>query len=859
MATQKRKRSSAKTKRPTSSSKKGSKKRNNNSDTIENRILVEILFLLVLAFSILLFLSNLGLCGIFGKAVSSFFFGVFGLPEYVFPFCFFFGFIFMLSNRHNMLAVRKLIGGIGLLCFICAFIQLLVSGYEKNSNLIDFYLDCAHDRSGGGLIGGTIVKLCGMALGSIGAAIVIIFGLLIFTIVMTQEPLLRNIHAKGMDVYESKKQRMQEMNAAEDEEEAEEAEVKENAKEIKEAVPKKASVKPKKKSRMSLLAKAGFGEEEDEEEEELAPVPRRTPRKRVDFNLSEDEDLGAVEDVAPAIKELPEADEPMTAPVLKTRAGNRVKIVSAEEEAAEAAARSTAKRKKTPSKGTKKEKAVANEEMIIPPPALVNGYQFPSLNLLHKGEGNASSEDVKATARKLQETLQNFGVDTEITEVNQGPTVTRYEFQPPQGVKVSKIVSLQDDIKLNLAASDIRIEAPIPGKAAIGIEVPNKKKNMVVLRDLLSSTAFQKAKSDLSFAVGKDIAGKPVIADLAKMPHLLIAGTTGSGKSVCINSLIVSMIYKASPDDVKFIMIDPKMVELSVYNGIPHLYIPVVTDPKKAAGALNWAVQEMTERYNKFAGVGVRDLKGYNAKVAKIDPNSDSNEAKLQKMPRIVIIVDELADLMMVAQHDVEDAIVRLSQLARAAGIHLVIATQRPSVNVITGLIKANMPSRVALSVSSGIDSRTILDMNGAEKLLGNGDMLFYPQSYQKPARIQGAYISDEEIMGLVEYLRTQNKEASYDHEAVDQINQNVISSAARQEAATDDRDVYFAEAGRLIIDKEKASIGQLQRAFKIGFNRAARIMDQLCEAGVVGPEEGTKPRKVLISAEEFEKYLEDN
>ena len=378
-----------------------------------------------------------------------------------------------------------------------------------------------------------------------------------------------------------------------------------------------------------------------------------------------------------------------------------------------------------------------------------------------------------------------------------------------------------------------------------------------MLRDLLQSEEFKNAKSKLSFAAGKDIAGKPVVTDIAKMPHLLIAGATGSGKSVCINTLIISILYKATPDEVKLIMIDPKVVELSVYNGIPHLFIPVVTDPKKAAGALNWAVSEMSSRYNTFAEYGVRNLGEYNRKIEKM--TIPEGEEKPEKMPQIVIIVDELADLMMVAPGEVEEAICRLAQLARAAGIHLVLATQRPSVNVITGLIKANMPSRIAFSVSSGVDSRTIIDMNGAEKLLGKGDMLFYPSGYQKPARVQGSFVTDKEVQGVVEYLKNHNGDVTYDEEIVNHVN---TSSAAGMSgglgAEGDDRDVHFVDAGRLIIDKDKASIGMLQRTFKIGFNRAARIMDQLFEAGVVGPEEGTKPRKVLMSPEEFERYVEE-
>ena len=466
---------------------------------------------------------------------------------------------------------------------------------------------------------------------------------------------------------------------------------------------------------------------------------------------------------------------------------------------------------------------------------------------------------MRETAQKLQEVLHTFGVNVKVTNASCGHSVTRYELMPEMGVKVSKIVNLADDIKLNLAAADLRIEAPIPGKAAVGIEVPNKESSSVYLRELLESEEFRKHPSRLAYAVGKDIGGKIVVADIAKMPHLLIAGATGSGKSVFINTLIMSIIYKAKPEEVKMIMIDPKVVELSVYNGIPHLFIPVVTDPKKAAGALNWGVAEMMKRYELFAGTGVRDLKGYNARVETVlkDLPEDAQE-RPEKLPQIVIIVDELADLMMVASGEVEDAICRLAQLARAAGIHLVIATQRPSVDVITGLIKANMPSRIAFSVSSGVDSRTILDTNGAEKLLGNGDMLFAPQTYKKPARIQGAFVSDREVSDVVEFLKEKNTDEQYSARMEEQIAQ-VQKSAVSAAGGGNDVDELFAEAGKFIIEKDKASIGMLQRWFKIGFNRAARIMDQLSEAGVVGPEEGTKPRKVLMSSEQFENYLEQN
>lgn len=484
-------------------------------------------------------------------------------------------------------------------------------------------------------------------------------------------------------------------------------------------------------------------------------------------------------------------------------------------------------------------------------------YEYPPVTLLAQNTNKKKVNDRENndTARKLKETLQSFGVNVTVTDVSCGPAVTRYELQPEQGVKVGKIVSLADDIKLNLAATDIRIEAPIPGKAAVGIEVPNKEAGSVFLRELIESEEFKKHPSAIAFGVGKDIAGKVIVADIAKMPHLLIAGATGSGKSVCINTIIMSIIYRARPDEVKLIMVDPKVVELSVYNGIPHLMIPVVTDPKKASQALNWAVAEMTDRYNKFASLGVRDLKGYNAKISKLP--ADENGATPVTLPQIVIIIDELADLMMVAPGEVEDAICRLAQLARACGIHLVIATQRPSVNVITGLIKANVPSRIAFSVSSGVDSRTILDMNGAEKLLGKGDMLFYPSGYQKPVRVQGAFVSDKEVADVVEFFTSkQQEEVVYDEKVVQAVN---TPSMSESQAFGGERDAYFEEAGRFMIEKEKASIGLIQRYYKVGYQRAARIVDQLCDAGVVGPEMGTKPRKILMTMEEFEEFLKNN
>ena len=491
-------------------------------------------------------------------------------------------------------------------------------------------------------------------------------------------------------------------------------------------------------------------------------------------------------------------------------------------------------------------------------------YIFPSIDLLSKpADSNVvmSDEELKNTARKLQDCLKSFKVDVTMKEIICGPTVTRYELQPALGTRVKKITELENDIKLYLAAKDLRIEAPIPGKSAVGIEVPNTDNVTVSVREMLDSKEFKGHKSNISFAVGKDIGGRIIVADIKKMPHLLIAGSTGSGKSVCINTIVMSLIYKADPNDVKMIMIDPKVVELSIYNGLPHLCIPVVTDPKRAAAALHWAVVEMDQRYEKFANLGVRDLEGFNRKVETLAENPNL----YRKMPQIVIIIDELADLMMVASHEVENSICRLAQKARACGIHLIIATQRPSVDVITGLIKANVPSRIAFAVSSQIDSRTILDSVGAEKLLGKGDMLFFPQGYSKPVRVQGAFVSDNEVVRVTDFIKAQYDlpvyDSSIDREISDvqfAANQSAAGAASAAESDDNGRDEKFEEAGRFIIEKQKASIGTLQRVFKIGFNRGARIMDQLCEAGVVSEEDGKKPRNILMTMEEFEQMLEE-
>ncbi len=491
--------------------------------------------------------------------------------------------------------------------------------------------------------------------------------------------------------------------------------------------------------------------------------------------------------------------------------------------------------------------------------SMANTYVFPPISMLQAGQKvnvEIEREELQTNGQKLVDTLKSFGVQTKIIDICRGPSVTRYELQPAAGVKISKITNLADDLALNLAATGVRIEAPIPGKPAVGIEIPNKNKSVVRMRELLESNAFLAAKSKLTVVLGKDIAGQVTVADLAKMPHMLIAGTTGSGKSVCINSLIMSLIYKSSPDEVRFLMIDPKVVELGIYNGIPHLLVPVVTEPRKAAGALNWAVTEMLNRYKMFADFSVKDLNGYN-ELAKFNGYVDENGQPMLKMPQIVIIIDELADLMMAAPNEVEDSICRLAQMARAAGMHLVVATQRPTVDVVTGLIKANIPSRIAFAVSSAIDSRTILDSVGAEKLLGQGDMLFSPVGMHKPTRIQGCFVTEKEIEAVVDFVKN-SREISYDEKIIEDIEKNAIVETTKGDKTESDGNVdpMLDDAIKCVIEAGQASTSLLQRRLRLGYARAGRLVDEMEQMGIVGPHEGSKPRQVLMS---YSQWLERN
>ena len=816
-------------------SRKRNKKQTKKKQDSQSFLKDEIIILSALAAGILLLISNFGIGGFVGDAVSSVLFGLFGTIAYFIPILLFIGIAFVISNKGNSIAYIKNAAGAGFTLMVCTLFQLIMNEYTAGTRLFSYYKISSMHKDGGGLLGGIVVSALCPAIGVIGTYVIVIILCIICLVIITEKSFIRGVKKGSEKAYSSAKQDAKKRK--------EQAELR-REKRAQEREQKAAEKERKRKD--NTVSGVSFD----------TTLVKKSPEMR---------EITPPEDVPDLFAEKIPSYDGREAEVSKNIVPDDITINRAQPIMEEEAPIPEPVPEKRKTKESKKqvETATANVEQEIKKSEekRAKEYVFPPLSLLKHGKksGGDSDAHLRQTAMKLQQTLQNFNVNVTVTNVSCGPSVTRYELQPEQGVKVSKIVGLADDIKLNLAAADIRIEAPIPGKAAVGIEVPNKENTAVMLRDLLETDEFQNHESKIAFAAGRDIAGKVVVADIMKMPHVLIAGATGSGKSVCINTLIMSILYKADPKDVKLIMIDPKVVELSVYNGIPHLMIPVVTDPKKAAGALNWAVAEMMKRYDLFAQYNVRDLKGYNAKVETVEAIEE--EGKPEKLPQIVIIVDELADLMMVAPGEVEESICRLAQLARAAGIHLVLATQRPSVNVITGLIKANMPSRIAFSVSSGVDSRTIIDMNGAEKLLGKGDMLFYPAGYQKPARVQGAFVSDKEVQAVVDFLVKNSESVQYNEEITNHVNSASVAAGGTVSgnSGADDRDAYFVDAGKFIIEKDKASIGMLQRVFKIGFNRAARIMDQLAEAGVVGEEEGTKPRKVLMSMEQFEQYIEEH
>lgn len=834
-----------------------------------------------LGLCILLSISNFGIGGVAGNAVADFLFGMFGIIQYLLPFMVVFSAFFIISNYGNKVAVAKVIAGFILLIFISSFVELIING---SSILvpIDAFEYARSNHNGGGLIGGLIVFGIYDSFGLLGAYLIVLIVMIVCTIIIIErfafDKVQRSsrVHAdRAAAKRRARRERMlMEREANQTRFNSDRQAIlnkiqSDRALELEQMNQNDGNRRDRKYSGITSnitltddsLNTSTLGDNVDEIKFNMAEGEgdleiTKTSRHKLRSGERKSRSSHRFKDEPPVI--LPEECEQTvlpTEPVINTPPTP----VTVEEPVI------------TVSKPAKAETATAaapkQEEKPAPMPVInANGsktkkaFKLPPISLLKdaKNSGGDSKQYLAEMANKLQRTLGNFGVQANVTEVTLGPSVTRYELEIAEGTRVSKVLNLQDDIKLSMAVTDVRIEAPIPGKSAIGIEVPNKVKSMVSFKELVSSKEFKNAKSKISFCVGKDISGSAIVGNIEKMPHLLIAGATGSGKSVCINTIIMSILYHATPDEVKMIMVDPKMVELSVYNGIPHLLLPVITDAKKAAGALHWAVKEMTDRYELLAAAGVRNLEGFNEKVDSNSLPEEIPEEKRVRMSQLVIILDEVADLMMVAAADVEDSIVRLAQLARAAGIHLIIATQKPTVNVITGLIKANVPSRIAFSVSSSNDSRVILDMNGAEDLLGNGDMLYAPQNLSKPIRIQGAFVSDDEVSAVVDFLKNNNEAADYNSDIEAQIQNSEASngSVAISGEPDNSRDPLFADAGRLVIENQKGSIGYLQRNFRIGFNRAARIMDQLAEAGVVGPEMGTKPREIRMAISEFEELI---
>lgn len=871
-----------------------------NAQTQTNQLKNDCIILFSIACAIILILSNFNIAGTLGRGIKWLMFGLFGVMEYVFPVLLAGSIIFLMVNRELLRVARiKTTAAYGLFIVLCAMVQCVYNNPDIADNSIGkIFTYCADYKAGGGFFGAVLCKALS-PIGLIGTFVILMILAIICIVIITERSFISGLKKVGNGGQRLMKEAKEDYSAYKEhsagrqndmsddeyrklrEEERARARLKKIEKKEKQLAEKKAREEYLANARMNNVVRGVTSDTLIKDTQEQAPdidiheivvdterndkysqdiyEPDYNAHNEDTFELAYDDidnndyypdNESHVEDIQPDYMSNDYmSDDEVTGAAPEDVTGY---VESSYEE--ETPYDNDEIFENDVTNEEHKEKTEKEPEQVKPVHKPKKVYKFPPVSLLKRNPGTASGgkSEYRVTAQRLQETLLTFGVKVTITDISCGPTVTRYELQPEQGVKVSKIVSLSDDIKLNLAAADIRIEAPIPGKAAIGIEVPNKEAGSVYFRELVESKEFKESQSAISFGVGKDIAGKTIIADIAKMPHMLIAGATGSGKSVCINTIIMSILYKAKPEDVRLIMVDPKVVELSVYNGIPHLLLPVVTDPKKAAGALNWAVNEMTDRYKKFAAMQVRNIKGYNDVVVK--KNKEGIDPPMEKLPQIVIIIDELADLMMVAPGEVEDAICRLAQLARAAGIHMVIATQRPSVNVVTGLIKANIPSKIAFAVSSGIDSRVIIDMNGAEKLLGKGDMLYFPSNLPKPLRVQGAFVSDEEVENVVSFLKENAEEVSYD----ESIAQATVSqeSMSGNSKGDEERDSLFADAGRFVIENEKGSIGSLQRHFKIGFNRAGRIMDQLAGAKVVGPELGTKPRKVEMTMEEFETLL---
>lgn len=812
----------------------------------------EFISLGVIVFGLLLFVFVYIPSGIAGELVRSFALGLFGIPAFCVPvYVLVLGIHRAINKKFSENKNKYVFCAIGVV--LLSGIFHLFSSLEKInpfmlSSVSDYYF-YGTEGVGGGVFGGVLTDILRFFVGSVACGILLFAALLAVVMIITKwspvKALLRVIFTAYLKAKETNKQIYDEAE-----------------KKVNEAKTKK----PAQKTEFKTFDDKDVVRDEKDEKEEAALSIEKKPYddesyippslRNVAAEQTEDEDIDKIiENIMPKstfrLEDTEETEEEKTeqeadfAEHLAPQSENE-----AEEKSEEAF---SAEEEDAPPWDEEENNEVKDEELKEEEEEDEFGeiveripYTFPPIDLLDdkevKSDSEASRNELKETAQKLISTLKSFNVEAKLLNVSKGPTVTRFELKPGDGVKVSKFVGLSDDIALRLAASGVRIEAPIPNKEAVGIEIPNKVIDTVAIKDVINSDEFKSFNSDMAFAVGKDITGKNIVFDLSKMPHVLIAGATGSGKSVCINTIIASIIYKADPNDVKLLMVDPKVVELGIYNGIPHLLIPVVTDPRRASGALYWAVQEMIRRYTMFADANVRDIKGYNRMLKEM--------GKENTMAHIVIIIDELADLMMVAPNEVEDSICRLAQMARAAGMHLVIATQRPSVDVITGIIKANIPSRIAFSVSSQIDSRTILDTGGAEKLLGRGDMLFYPSGAAKPQRLQGAFISDKEVERIVDFIKNRSQ-AKYDEDIIEKIDNGKPVNITDKGGNGDD-DEMLSKAISIAVEAGKISATFLQRKLKVGFARAARIVDQMEERGIVGPQEGSKPREVLISKEDF-------
>ncbi len=851
---------STRKKSSSSSARSAAAKKRKKEQEFKEQVRMDLILIPFAAVSILLFISNFGIAGKVGAVLSSVMFGLYGVMAYVFPILLLVATLYLFLYIDDRIAIVKTVASVFIFHNI-SFIASLISGYT-GLNAIKAYRDASEGHNGGGFVGGLLYQIFVNAFGKVGAYIIAIVVILICLVIIFEKSFVRFVGKGGVKTASSVKHGSEKLATSVRATREEMAEKYEEEKKEREERKEEKKEKRKEKKVSGVAVDLTVGESKKgmtDNLRELRPdhIPGE-PSVTAETNIPL---TAGVESSGPKISGMVSL-EPSPAPApLEFKPENAMPPVPASVDPIPVA------KPEPVHKPTAEEKAqtAAQVSAEIEAQKPIKKYVFPRIELLKKATGNKgvnSQKDLQNMAERLESTLATFGVHAKVINISCGPSVTRYELQPEMGTKVSKILGLKDDIRLNLAATDVRIEAPVPGTSYVGIELPNSETVMVSFRNLMESNEFKNHKSKICFGAGLDIAGNVIVGDIAKMPHVLIAGATGSGKSVCINTIVMSILYKADPKDVKLLMIDPKVVELSVYNGIPHLLLPVVTDPKKAAGALNWAVAEMTRRFETFAECGVRDLAGYNEKIDKMTIPQEQKDA--EKLPQIVIIVDEMADLMMVAGKEVEESICRIAQLARACGIHLILATQRPSVDVITGLIKANMPSRISFAVSSGTDSRTILDMNGAEDLLGKGDMLYFPQGLSKPLRVQGAFVSDDEVHEVVKYIIQNNGNTQYDERIQESVanaasSSNTTVSISSADDGADGRDSFFVEAARLIVDKDKASIGMLQRYLKIGFNRAARIMDQLEEAGVVGPEVGTKPREVRMSATDLENYLEEN